>query len=145
MEKQFVSFVAWARCCLKYIFLCFQCLYLMSSAAGALMALFVGFSTILSNYAIGGVLLAFFISSCLLTRVSASMKRRIDAEFKEGGQRDWKQVACNGLVPTLIALAYGFHTAFVQGPFLGGCAFLLNAVTKPICGIYSSIFCDSVA
>ena len=85
------------------------------------MALFVGFSTIVSNYAIGGVLIAFFVSSSLLTRLSASMKRRIDAEFKEGGQRDWKQVACNGFVPSVAALAYGFHTSFVQGPFLGGC------------------------
>lgn len=84
------------------------------------MALFVGSSTIISNYAIGGVLVSFFISSSLLTRVSASMKRRIDAEFKEGGQRDWKQVACNGLIPALVALAYGMHTNFIQGPFLGG-------------------------
>jgi uncharacterized membrane protein len=89
-------------------------------AAGALMALFVGFSTIISNYAVGGILIAFFVSSSLLTRVSASMKRRIDAEFKEGGQRDWKQVACNGLVPSITALAYGVHTGFMQGPFLGG-------------------------
>lgn len=85
------------------------------------MALFVGFSTVFSSYAIGAILISFFISSSLLTRVSSSMKRRIDAEFKEGGQRDWKQVACNGLVPSLIALAYGFHTGFVQERFLGGC------------------------
>lgn len=91
-----------------------------ASTAGALMALFLGFSTIISSYAIGGVLIAFFISSSLLTRLSASMKRRIDAEFKEGGQRDWKQVGCNGFVASIATLAYGLHTGFVQGPFLGG-------------------------
>lgn len=52
----------------------------------------VGFATIFSSYAMGGILLAFFVTSSLLTRVSSTMKRRIDAEFKEGGQRDWKQV-----------------------------------------------------
>lgn len=63
----------------------------LSNAAGAIAAMEVGFATIFSSYAMGGILLAFFVTSSLLTRVSSSMKRRIDAEFKEGGQRDWKQ------------------------------------------------------
>jgi uncharacterized membrane protein len=84
------------------------------------MAMEVGFSIIFSSYAMGGILLIFFVTSSLLTRLSAAMKRRIDAEFKKGGQRDWKQVACNGGVPSILALLYGMVTGFSHVTFLSG-------------------------
>jgi uncharacterized membrane protein len=81
----------------------------------------VGFTTIMSSYAMGGLLLAFFFTSSALTRVSSSMKKRIDAEFKEGGQRDWKQVVCNGALPAAFALTHAFAANFTHLTFLGGC------------------------
>lgn len=34
-------------------------------------------------------MLAFFLSSSKLTKVGEEKKRRFDADFKEGGQRNW--------------------------------------------------------
>ncbi|XP_064365191.1 transmembrane protein 19 isoform X6 [Dromaius novaehollandiae] len=34
------------------------------------------------------------------------MKKQIDSEYKEGGQRNWVQVFCNGGVPTELAILY---------------------------------------
>lgn len=84
--------------------------------SGAIAAMEVGFATIVSSYAMGGILLAFFVTSSLLTRVSSSMKRRIDAEFKEGGQRDWKQVGPPWLAvhPNMPFISYS-HTWICMG------------------------------
>ena len=42
------------------------------------------------------VLLWFFVSCSALTKLGKERKKKIDAEFKEGGQRDWRQVLANG-------------------------------------------------
>eukprot|EP00892_Ulva_mutabilis_P009590 jgi/Ulvmu1/7002/UM033_0060.1 len=116
---------------------------------GAIAAMEVGFATIFSSYAMGGILLAFFVTSSLLTRVSSNMKRRIDAEFKEGGQRDWKQVACNGAVPSVLALMYGAVTNFTHIPFLcgadGGAAIAATALQGAVLGYYSCACGDTWA
>lgn len=74
--------------------------------SGALSALLVGFVLTMANYSFFSALLAFFISSSRLTRWGGAQKRKIDAEYKEGGQRNWVQVFCNGGVPTELALLY---------------------------------------
>ncbi|XP_022605050.1 transmembrane protein 19 [Seriola dumerili] len=73
---------------------------------GALGALLVGFVLMMANYSFFSSLLAFFISSSRLTRWGGAQKKKIDAEYKEGGQRNWVQVFCNGGVPTELALLY---------------------------------------
>lgn len=73
---------------------------------GALSALLVGFVLTMANYSFFSALLAFFISSSRLTRWGGAQKKKIDAEYKEGGQRNWVQVFCNGGVPTELALLY---------------------------------------
>lgn len=35
------------------------------------------------------MLLAFFFTSSMLTKVGEEKKHRVDAGFKEGGQRNW--------------------------------------------------------
>lgn len=35
------------------------------------------------------MLLVFFFTSSKLTKVGVEKKRRVDADFKEGGQRNW--------------------------------------------------------
>ncbi|KAA8580100.1 transmembrane protein 19 [Etheostoma spectabile] len=74
--------------------------------SGALGALLVGFVLTMANYSFFSSLLAFFITSSKLTRWGGAQKRKIDAEYKEGGQRNWIQVFCNGGVPTELALLY---------------------------------------
>ncbi|XP_061571192.1 transmembrane protein 19 [Cololabis saira] len=73
---------------------------------GALTALLVGFVLTMANYSFFSALLAFFITSSKLTRWGGEKKKKIDAEYKEGGQRNWIQVLCNGGVPTELALLY---------------------------------------
>ncbi|XP_073337239.1 transmembrane protein 19 [Pagrus major] len=76
------------------------------SRSGALGALLVGFVLTMANYSFFSSLLAFFITSSKLTRWGAAQKKKIDSEYKEGGQRNWVQVFCNGGVPTELALLY---------------------------------------
>lgn len=74
--------------------------------SGALAALLVGFVLTMANISFFSSLLAFFITSSKLTRWGGAQKKKIDAEYKEGGQRNWVQVFCNGGVPTELALLY---------------------------------------
>ncbi|XP_077399379.1 transmembrane protein 19 isoform X2 [Vanacampus margaritifer] len=74
--------------------------------SGALGALFVGFVLTMANLSFFSSLLAFFITSSKLTRWGAAKKKKIDADYKEGGQRNWVQVFCNGGIPTQLALLY---------------------------------------
>ena len=41
------------------------------------------------GYRYGAVLLAFFFSSSRVTKIGEDRKRRIEEDFKEGGQRNW--------------------------------------------------------
>ncbi|XP_062860417.1 transmembrane protein 19 [Trichomycterus rosablanca] len=74
--------------------------------SGALAALLVGFILTLANTSFFAALFAFFITSTKLTRWGGAVKKRIDSEYKEGGQRNWVQVFCNGGLPTELALLY---------------------------------------
>ncbi|XP_076025560.1 transmembrane protein 19 [Genypterus blacodes] len=74
--------------------------------SGALGALLVGVVLTMANYSFFSSLLVFFFTSSKLTRWGAAKKKSIDAEYKEGGQRNWVQVFCNGGVPTELALLY---------------------------------------
>ncbi|KAG6388447.1 hypothetical protein SASPL_149873 [Salvia splendens] len=56
------------------------------------------------NYRFGALLLAFFVSSSLLTKVGEDKKKKVDADFKEGGQRNWIQVFCNSGIATILVL-----------------------------------------
>lgn len=73
---------------------------------GALGALLVGFVLTMANYSFFSTLLTFFFTCSKLTRWGGARKKKIDAEYKEGGQRNWVQVFCNGGVPTELALLY---------------------------------------
>ncbi|KAL7827777.1 hypothetical protein AOLI_G00309290 [Acnodon oligacanthus] len=74
--------------------------------SGALGALLVGFILTMANMSFFAALLAFFITSTNLTKWKGDVKKHIDSEYKEGGQRNWVQVFCNGGVPTELALLY---------------------------------------
>uniref|UniRef100_A0AAY5F5K9 Ras-related protein Rab-21 n=1 Tax=Electrophorus electricus TaxID=8005 RepID=A0AAY5F5K9_ELEEL len=73
---------------------------------GALGALLVGFILSMANLSFFAALFTFYVTSTKLTRWRGDVKKRIDSEYKEGGQRNWVQVFCNGGVPTELALLY---------------------------------------
>lgn len=74
--------------------------------SGALGGLVVGFILTISNFSFFASLLMFFLSSSKLTKWKGEIKKRLDSEYKEGGQRNWIQVFCNGAVATELALLY---------------------------------------
>ncbi|KAM5175538.1 LOW QUALITY PROTEIN: transmembrane protein 19 [Callospermophilus lateralis] len=74
--------------------------------SGALGGLVVGFILTIANFSFFTSLLMFFLSSSKLTKWKGEAKKRLDSEYKEGGQRNWIQVFCNGAVPTELALLY---------------------------------------
>jgi len=75
-------------------------------ASGAAAAVGVGFGSIYSDPRFGAALAVFFFASSAVTRVRSDVKAKVDEHFKEGGGRDWVQVAANGFVPTVVALVY---------------------------------------
>lgn len=73
---------------------------------GALLGLFVGFILTLTSYAFLASLLMFFVSSSKATKFRSDKKRKLEEEFREGGQRNWVQVLCNGGIATHLAVLY---------------------------------------
>ncbi|NXK01808.1 TMM19 protein, partial [Herpetotheres cachinnans] len=74
--------------------------------SGALGGLVVGFILTVANYSFFTSLFVFFVTSSKLTKWKKDVKKQIDSEYKEGGQRNWVQVFCNGGVPTELAVLY---------------------------------------
>jgi uncharacterized membrane protein len=66
------------------------------NASGGLAAFVVGLLTCLAGYRFAAVLILFFITSSFFTKLNPKKKRKIEADFKEGGQRDWFQVVLLG-------------------------------------------------
>jgi uncharacterized protein (TIGR00297 family) len=55
----------------------------------------------------GALLLLFFVSSSLLSRLGRRRKRGVAAQFEKSGRRDQGQVLANGSVAAALAVAYG--------------------------------------
>lgn len=72
--------------------------------SGAAAACVVGFFTLASGYRFGLLLLGFYFSGSKLTKVRASIKQQLDANYKPGGQRSARQVLACSLLATLIAV-----------------------------------------
>ncbi|KAJ3701308.1 hypothetical protein LUZ61_005013 [Rhynchospora tenuis] len=77
-------------------------------------AAFVGIPVFIAHmiagYRFAILVLVFFFSSSKVTRVGEDKKRSIDVEFKEGGQRNWKQVLANSGIATVLAIIIAFIT-----------------------------------
>ncbi|KAM0933402.1 hypothetical protein DsansV1_C35g0228591 [Dioscorea sansibarensis] len=58
----------------------------------------------MAGYRFAALLLVFFFTSSKLTKVGEEKKRHIDAEFKEGGQRNWIQVLANSAIATILVI-----------------------------------------
>jgi uncharacterized protein (TIGR00297 family) len=55
------------------------------------------------------LLLAFFISSSLLSRLFARRKSALSEKFSKGSQRDWSQVMANGGLGALLAVTHALY------------------------------------
>ncbi|KAG4930217.1 hypothetical protein AAZX31_17G116500 [Glycine max] len=75
------------------------------STSGAIAGFFVMALHIFVGYRFGAMLLAFFYSSSTLTKVGEDIKRIVDPEFKEGGQRNWIQVLANSGIASVLVVA----------------------------------------
>ncbi|XP_076647615.1 transmembrane protein 19 [Halictus rubicundus] len=73
---------------------------------GAILGFFVGFILTLTSYVHLACLFTFFVTSSKATKFRAHKKRKLEADYKEGGQRNWIQVLCNGGMATQLALLY---------------------------------------
>ncbi|KAG7294824.1 hypothetical protein JYU34_006022 [Plutella xylostella] len=74
--------------------------------SGAAFGFIVGFVLTLSNYCFMVALLTMFLSSSKATKFRSHLKRKFEEDFKEGGQRTWIQVLCNGGMATQLGLLY---------------------------------------
>jgi uncharacterized protein (TIGR00297 family) len=84
------------------------------SKEGALAATFIG--TII--FGLGGwqwavLLLAFFVSSSVLTRIFKERKEGLDEKYSKGGKRDSGQVFANGGIATAFVLVHVFFPQMV--------------------------------
>lgn len=99
-----------------------------SGAAGALLEGTLIFG--LGGWQWAVLLLGFFVSSTLLTRLFGKKKASLDEKFEKGGQRDIGQVLANGGVASIFALLHFFFPA-AAWPWAGFAASLaaVNADT----------------
>ncbi|XP_053982330.1 transmembrane protein 19 [Hylaeus volcanicus] len=74
--------------------------------SGALLGMFMGFILTLTSYAHLACLFSFFVTSSKATKFRSDRKKKLESDFKEGGQRTWIQVLCNGGMATQLALLY---------------------------------------
>ncbi|XP_022844314.1 protein PGR-like [Olea europaea var. sylvestris] len=72
--------------------------------SGAILGFTVMTIHIAVNYRFGVVLLVFFFTSSKFTKFGEDKKRKVDADFKEGGQRNWIQVLFNSGIATILVL-----------------------------------------
>lgn len=76
------------------------------SFSGAMSGLVVGFLLTLGSYVFFVNLLVFFVSSSKATKFRSKKKRKLEEDFKEGGERNWVQVVCNGGMASLLSWFY---------------------------------------
>ncbi|KAL3832719.1 hypothetical protein ACJMK2_024336 [Sinanodonta woodiana] len=73
---------------------------------GVAAGLVVGFILTISNLCFFSSLLIFFVAASKATKFKSDKKRILEDHFREGGQRNWIQVLCNGGVAAEFALIY---------------------------------------
>ncbi|OQV20293.1 putative Transmembrane protein 19 [Hypsibius exemplaris] len=86
------------------------------SWTGALASYIAGFVVTMSSYVFSAGLIAFFVIGSKATKVKASMKKQIEADYSEGGQRNWIQVICNGGAATGFATLYMLEAGCREKP-----------------------------
>ncbi|KAK9501604.1 hypothetical protein O3M35_012300 [Rhynocoris fuscipes] len=76
------------------------------SKSGALLGFIVGFILTLASYCFLACLIVFFVTSSKAAKFKDRAKKKLAHDFKEGAQRNWIQVLCNGGMAAQLALLY---------------------------------------
>ncbi|XP_071872832.1 transmembrane protein 19 [Bombus fervidus] len=84
--------------------------------SGAMLGLFMGFILTLTSFCHVACLFAFLVSSTKATKFCANEKKKFEFEFKEGGQRNWIQVLCNGGMAMQLGLLYLLDVGSAEHP-----------------------------
>jgi uncharacterized protein (TIGR00297 family) len=84
------------------------------SRSGAVAALFIGALAIAAGWDFGGLLILYFVSSSLLSRMGATVKaQRSGSIVEKGGARDATQVLSNGAVFAVAAALQVVYPSFI--------------------------------
>ncbi|KOC60172.1 Transmembrane protein 19 [Habropoda laboriosa] len=86
------------------------------NVSGAILGLFMGFVLTLTSFAHMVCLFSFFVTSSKATKFRSHLKKKLEVEYKEGGQRNWIQVLCNGGMATQLAFLYLLDVGCVERP-----------------------------
>ncbi|KAK9687240.1 hypothetical protein K7432_014868 [Basidiobolus ranarum] len=79
------------------------------SNSGLLAATFIGLITFSSDeYVFGVILLTFYLSSSRFTKLKAELKKQLEEDYLEGGQRTATQVFSNALTGALLVIVFNY-------------------------------------
>lgn len=123
-------------------FPCYCCLYCKATVEYYITGLFMGFVLTLSSFSHVACLFAFLVSSTKATKFRATEKKKIEADFKEGGQRNWVQVLCNGGMATQLALLYLLDVGNAEQPIDFDKYYRSSWLSVGILGIFISYDCN---
>ncbi|KAG0620255.1 hypothetical protein M758_4G202200 [Ceratodon purpureus] len=107
------------------------------STSGAWAGVVVLTLSLMAGPRFGAVILAFFFSSSQLTKYKSDVKKSIEEDFKDGGQRDWSQVLANGLVGTLLSVGVAVMTEWQDACLDSKTAPLVTAMMAGVLGHYA--------
>ncbi|KAL4563964.1 hypothetical protein LXL04_028013 [Taraxacum kok-saghyz] len=105
--------------------------------SGAFAGFFVMAVHLSVNYRFGAMLLAFFFTSSKLTKMGVDRKRTLDADFKEGGQRNWIQVLSNGGIASVLVIAFWGLTTSQDTCLDSKNSYIITALVGGLIGHYS--------
>ncbi len=77
--------------------------------SGAAAAFFVGLASFSVSYRMGMILILFYLSSSRLTKLKEDVKRKLEEDYKESGQRNYLQVLTNSVLATATAILYYYY------------------------------------
>ncbi|XP_030552914.1 protein PGR [Rhodamnia argentea] len=105
--------------------------------SGALAGFLVMAVHIAAGYRYGAMLLVFFFTSSKLTKVGEEKKRKVDPDFKEGGQRNWVQVLSNSAIATVLVVVIWTLTGWKDECLDSGKSALITSLIGGVIGHYS--------
>lgn len=90
-----------------------------------------------AGYRYGAMLLFFFLSSSYLTKIGSERKRSIDADHKDGGQRNWVQVLSNSAIASVLVVIIWWLTGGQDQCLDSNESSLITSLLGGIIGHYS--------
>ncbi|KAI3421394.1 uncharacterized protein J3R85_012431 [Psidium guajava] len=105
--------------------------------SGAIAGFLVMAVHIAAGYRYGAMLLVFFFTSSKLTKVGEEKKRKVDSDFKEGGQRNWVQVLSNSAIATVLVVVIWTLTGWKDECLDSRKSALITSLIGGVIGHYS--------